>query len=95
MRGKDVESKRTAQAALTLLVEYCGAHSQDSSVRRELPLVDKWWYVQTSRGCFPSWSPRVWGLSLETTKGFPMAAMSWRCSNVVHSWIVGGYLFIR
>ena len=37
MRGKDVESKRTAQAALTLLVEYCGAHSQDSSVRRELP----------------------------------------------------------
>ena len=29
--------KRTAQAALTLLVEYCGAHSQDSSVRRELP----------------------------------------------------------
>ena len=37
LRGKDVESKRTAQAALTLLVEYCGAHSQDSSVRRELP----------------------------------------------------------
>ena len=37
MTGKDVESKRTAQAALTLLVEYCGVHSQDSSVRRELP----------------------------------------------------------
>ena len=57
-------------------------------------LVDKWWYVQIERGCFPSWSPRVWGLSLETSKGLPMAVMSWRCSNVVHSWIEGGYLFI-